>query len=285
MFVTLAPWDQRHRTQMEITTELNRRLQSIPGIQVTAFTANSLGIRGGGQGLQFSLTGNDYDEIGKAADGFIKDIQADPTSARYASTPMPPSRSSRSRSTGRGPADAGVSVEAISSALQTLLQGEDLGNFYIGDDAIEIWVQAPEGMIQDPAGLERIQLHANTGKMVPLSQLVTFEETAVAPTLQRQDQRRAMPMTVTLAEGIDMRTGMDHLDALAKDLPTGIGLVYTGEAKELNKATNGVIVTFAFALLVVVLVLSAQFESFISAFILMATVCPSASPRRSSPCF
>jgi hypothetical protein len=57
MFVTLAPWDERTRTQQEITADLNRRLQEIPGISVTAFTANSLGIRGGGQGLQFAVTG------------------------------------------------------------------------------------------------------------------------------------------------------------------------------------------------------------------------------------
>jgi HAE1 family hydrophobic/amphiphilic exporter-1 len=70
-----------------------------------------------------------------------------------------------------------------------------------------------------------------------------------------------------------MRQAMNRLEAiLAKNLPTGEGFVYTGEAKELNTASSGVIQTFAFALLVVVLVLAAQFESFISAFILMATV-------------
>src|SRR6185295_3963189 len=68
MFVTLAPWDQRQRSQAQITADINGRLQNIPGVQVFAFTANSLGIRGGGQGLQFSVTGNDYATIGDAAD-------------------------------------------------------------------------------------------------------------------------------------------------------------------------------------------------------------------------
>jgi len=272
MFVTLAPWGERQRSQQQITADLNRRLQSVPGIQVTPFTANSLGIRGGGQGLQFSLTGTEYKDIADAADGFMKRIEADPAFGtvrlNYDTTqPQLSIRIDRARA-----ADAGVTVENISSALQTLLQGSDLGTFYVGDDAIDIRAQAPDGMIQDPSGLERIQLRSGTGKMVPLSQLVTYEEVAVAPTLLRQDQHRALPMSATLTEGIDMRTGMDHLDALAKDLPTGIGLVYTGEAKELNKTSSGVAITFAFALLVVVLVLAAQFESFVSAFILMATV-------------
>jgi HAE1 family hydrophobic/amphiphilic exporter-1 len=272
VFVTLAPWGERDRTQAQITADLNRRLQSVAGVQVIAFSGNSLGIRGGGQGLQFSLTGTEYKDIADAADAFMARIQADPVfdvvRLNYDTTqPQLSIKIDRARA-----ADAGVTVENISSALQTLLQGQDLGTFYVGDDAIDIRAQAPEGMIQDPTGLELVQLRSSTGKMVPLSQLVTYEEVAVAPTLLRQDQHRALPMSATLAEGVDMRTGMDHLDALAKQLPAGIGLVYTGEAKELNKTSSGVATTFAFALLVVVLVLAAQFESFVSALILMATV-------------
>jgi HAE1 family hydrophobic/amphiphilic exporter-1 len=109
--------------------------------------------------------------------------------------------------------------------------------------------------------------------MVPLSALVTFEEVAVAPNLQRQDQRRAVPMSATLSDGVDFRQGMERLETIAASvLPAGMGIIYSGEAKELNAASSGVAQTFAFALLVVLLVLAAQFESFVSAVILIATV-------------
>ena len=203
MFVTLAPWDKRQRTQMEITAELNRKLQSIPGIQVFAFTANSLGIRGGGQGLQFAITGTDYDDArrrrrqadqGDAAGSGLRhgpaQLRHHPAAALDQDRPRTAPPMSASRSTPSRP------------SCRPLIAGKDLGNFYIGDDAIEILAQAPDGMIQDPSGLERVQPAArSSGKMVPLSSLVTFEETAVAPTLPRQDQRRAMPMTATLAAG------------------------------------------------------------------------------------
>ncbi len=110
--------------------------------------------------------------------------------------------------------------------------------------------------------------------MVPLSSLVTFEETAVAPNLPRQDQRRAVPMTATLAPGIDLRQAMNRrgrrsppsncLPAWAWSIPA--------RRKELNETSSGVVQTFAFALIVVLLVLAAQFESFVSAVILIATV-------------
>jgi HAE1 family hydrophobic/amphiphilic exporter-1 len=169
--------------------------------------------------------------------------------------------------------DVGVPVANISAAIQTLVAGKNLGNYYIGDQAIEILASAPDGAIQDATGLENVQLKSTDGKMIPLASLVTFSETAVAPSLARESQHRAMPMSATLQPGVDMRQAMNHLEAiLAKNLPAGEGFVYTGEAKELNTASSGVIQTFGFALLVVVLVLAAQFESFISAFILMATV-------------
>ncbi|HET7717612.1 MAG TPA: efflux RND transporter permease subunit [Bauldia sp.] len=273
MFLTLAPWQERERSQQEITADLNRRLQEVPGIQVTAFQPNSLGIRGGGQGMQFAVTGPDYDQIAAAATDLMRAMQDDPAydSVRinYDTTqPQLSIRIDRDRA-----ADVGVPVQNISAVIQTLLEGRDLGTFNMGDERIDIRAMAPEGMIQDPTGLDRIQLRTNTDKMVPLSSLVTFEEVAVAPNLQRQDQRRAVPMSATLGEGIDLREAMDRVQEIAAEvLPPGMGLIFTGEAKELNAASSGVAQTFAFALLVVLLVLAAQFESFISAVILVATV-------------
>jgi len=273
MFVSLAPWDQRQRSQQEITADLNRRLAKIPGIQVFAFSPNSLGIRGGGRGLTFAVTGTDYAAIAAAADQLLAAMSEDPIfgSVRLNYDTTQPQLSiniDRERA-----ADLGISIGNISQIVQALLDGKDLGNFYIGDDPIEIRLQAPEGMIQDPSGLDRIQLRSSSGQMVPLASLVTFKETAVAPNLEREDQRRAVPMTATLAEGVDLRQAMNRLqEVAATTLPPGMGVLYSGEARELNRASSGVLRTFVFALIVVLLVLAAQFESFISALILIATV-------------
>jgi HAE1 family hydrophobic/amphiphilic exporter-1 len=273
MFLTLAPWAERSRTQMEISAGLSRAFQDVPGIQVIPRTSNSLGIRGGGQGVTFSVTGSDYAALAEAADGLKAALEKAPAfdtvRLNYDTTqPQIEIGIDRARA-----ADVGVSVGTITKVVQTLLDGEDLGDFYRGDDPIEILAVAPEGMIQDPVMLENIQLRTAGGKMVPLSSLVSFKEVAVAPTLLRQDQMRAVPMTATLAPGVDLRKGMDALEAVAAGvLPAGMGIVYSGEARELNTASGGVTRTFIFALIVVLLVLAAQFESFNSALILIATV-------------
>jgi HAE1 family hydrophobic/amphiphilic exporter-1 len=258
---------------MEIAAELNRKLQAIPGVQVSARNSNSLGIRGGGQGVAFSITGQEYAELADAADTLIRAMEQSPTFGsirlNYDTTqPQLSIRIDRQRAT-----EAGISIETISSVVQTLLSGRDVGDFYLGDDPIEIRARVPYGMIQDPSGLDAIQLRTPKGAMVPLSSFVTFEETAVAPSLPRQDQSRAIPITAGLGEGVALGQAMKEVQVLAaQHLPPGMGIAFTGEAKELVNTSGGVYQTFAFAILVVLLVLAAQFESFISALILMATV-------------
>ncbi len=274
MFLTLALWDQRARKQSEITADLNARLQGIPGVRVLAFTPNSLGIRGGGQGLRFAVTGSgDYDSLAATGENLTVAMEESGRFSRvqlnYDTTqPQMSIRIDRQRAT-----DIGIPVASISAAVQTLLDGRDLGSFYVGDDPIEIRLRVPEGMIQDVHALESVQLRTIDGKMVPLSTLVTFEEGAVAPSLPRQDQRRAVPVRADPADGVDLAQAMATVRALATDhLQPGMSLNFTGEAKELANTAGGVARTFVFALIIVLLVLAAQFESFVSALILIATV-------------
>jgi len=273
LFLTLAPWDERERSQAEITADLNSRLQMIPGVQVFARRPNSLGIRGGGQGLQFAVVGDNYAVLAEAGEALSRALEDHPAFTRirvsYDTTqPQISIRIDRDRV-----ASAGLPLESLAVAVQTLLAGREVGSFFVDDDPIAIRLRAPRGMIQDANALDNIQLRSAAGQMIPLSSLVTFEESAVAPNLPRQDLLRAVPVTAGLAEGIDLQRAMAIAGDLAKDImPDGASLVFTGEAQELQAAGAGAGRTFVFALLVVILVLAAQFESFSSAIILIATV-------------
>jgi HAE1 family hydrophobic/amphiphilic exporter-1 len=152
-----------------------------------------------------------------------------------------------------------------------------MGEYYVAGDAIPVRAQAPDGMIDDPGDLESIYVRAGgdgaESRMVPLSSFVSMTERAVAPELRREGQRRAVPVNATLATGVDLRGAMEALEAVAAErLPASMGIHYMGEAATLNETSSGVAITFGFALLVVLLVLAAQFESFLSAIIIMFTV-------------
>jgi HAE1 family hydrophobic/amphiphilic exporter-1 len=103
--------------------------------------------------------------------------------------------------------------------------------------------------------------------------VIRVHEESTSPTLARQSQRRAVPITATLAPGVDLGAAMGILEKVAAEkLSPGLGIVFTGEARTLNETSSGVVQTFGFAVVIILLVLAAQFESFVSAAILFATV-------------
>ena len=273
MMITLAPWGERSRSQQQIAAEINQKIRSIPGAVINLRQPNSLGIRGGGQGLTFAVTGVEYDGISKAAQQLIGTLGANPAFSNVQlnydlNQPQLSVDINRDRA-----ADLGVSVADIGTIVSTLLAGADMGNFYIDDDKIDITALAPDGMIVTPSDLMNVQVRTAGGTMVPLSSVISVSEGATSPTLARQSLRRAVPITATLSPGVDLGSAMTILnEEAAKQLPAGMGIVLTGEAATLNETSSGILQTFMFAVVIILLVMAAQFESFVSAAILFTTV-------------
>jgi HAE1 family hydrophobic/amphiphilic exporter-1 len=176
MMITLAPWGERTRSQAEISAELAQKVRSIPGAVINLRQGNSLGIRGGGQGLTFAVTGVEYDGISKAAQQLIDTLGANPAFSNVQlnfdlNQPQLSVDIDRDRA-----ADLGISVTDIGTIVSTLLAGSDLGNFYIGDDQIDITAMAPDGMIVTPSDLMNVQVRTGGGAMVPLSSVISVSE-------------------------------------------------------------------------------------------------------------
>ncbi|HEV7368246.1 efflux RND transporter permease subunit [Arenibaculum sp.] len=272
--VTLAPWHERARSQQEIVRELTDQFSAMPGARVMIFGGNSLGIRGGGSGLQFALTGSDYGRLQQAAEELIVAMQErlpqlDSPRLGYETTqPQISVRIDRERA-----ADLGIAVADISATLQIMMGSRDVAELRAGSDIIPILLEAPAGTVDDPGDIENLYVTTNDGRVLPLSSLVTLEEVAVASELEREAQLRAMPVTAGLADGYAMGQAVEDVRALADEvLPPDIGLLLTGEAATLEETSGSMAWTFAFAILVVLLVLAAQFESFVSAVVIVLTV-------------
>jgi multidrug efflux pump subunit AcrB len=128
----------------------------------------------------------------------------------------------------------------------------------------------------DPQDLLAYSVRAGDAKgerLVPLSQFVQLEETAIASELERLGQRRAVQLSAVAVDGVPLQQAVNDLRALAaKELPTGMGLLFRGDAATLEQTGRDVAITFAIALLVVFLVLVAQFEGVTSAAVVMITV-------------
>jgi HAE1 family hydrophobic/amphiphilic exporter-1 len=272
MIFTLAPWEERTRSQQEIVADINRAAGSVIGVRAFAVQPNSLGIRGAGQGLQFAIVGSDYDTLAAAAEALAGRMEADPAFGQvrlsYETTqPQLFIEVDRERAS-----DLGIEIDGLGETLQAVLDGTSVGSVFIEDESYDIKLISTTSPVRDPTDLESLFLQTAAGEMVPMSTVVTLEERPIAPELRREAQMRSVSITASL-DGLALGEAFEMVQELAAPLlPPGARLVPLAETATLDEASNGIFITFGFALLVVFLVLAAEFESFVSAVIVMATV-------------
>jgi multidrug efflux pump subunit AcrB len=269
----LAHWSERKRSQQEIEAELQDKLANVAGLSVSVSSANSLGIRGGGQGLRFAVTGNDYDQLADAATKLAQRLQETP-GFRNARTDYDTTQPQLSVRIDRETATKlGVSIDTLTSLINVMVDYGKASDLFIGDEIVEIQVKAGGRPINDPADLNNLFVKTGSGGFVALSTLVHMEEVAIAPTLSREGRRRAVSVTAQLDDGMYLGNAVESMRAAAAEvLPPDMSVVLLGEAKTLSDTTQSTAFIFGMAFLVVFLVLAAQFESTISALVILLTV-------------
>ena len=271
--MTLAEWKDRSRSQQEIVGQINGMLSKVIGVRAFAIQPNSLGIRGAGRGLTVALTGNNYQDLARSADSIIERMEQNSAFGRvslgYETTqPQLFIEVDRDRAS-----DIGVNIDGLGEALQAVLDGRTVGTVFINDRSFDIKMVSTEDPVNDPGDLERIFVQAGNGQMIPISTFVRLQERAVAPELGRETQMRAVEISATLTPELSLGDAYNEVQALAAEvLPEDQRIVPLAEAATLSETSSGLLLTFGFAIIVVFLVLSAQFESFVSALIIMATV-------------
>jgi len=270
----LRDWSERDVTAGELFAKLDKPIREIPGAQARIWRRNSLGLRSAGGGIKFALTGSNYTRILEATDKFVLAMERDipqlkNTRVEFRATqPQISVDINRRRAT-----DLGVSVESLASTIRVLVDNDEVAELTVDDQTVPIVVQATEGTVSNPSDLRRLYVSASDGRLVPLSQLIEFKEDAVAAELDRHGQRRAIEVDADLSDDFSMRDAVDAVRKLAlNELPPGIGLLFLNEAAELDETSRGVIITYLVALLIVFLVLVAQFESITSALVVLLTV-------------
>ena len=273
MVMTLAPWEERERPQGEIVDQINGSLRSIVGVRAFAIQPNSLGIRGAGRGLTFAVTGDSYGQLAEVSDRLVARMQEEPAFGdvrlEYETTqPQLFVEIDRARAS-----DLGVEIAGLGEALRAVLDGRTVGSVFIDDRAYDIQMLSTSDPVDDPGDLERVFVQAGDGQMVPMSSFVTLTERAVAPELEREGQNRSVEISASLTPELSLGDALARVEALAPEvLAERNRIVPLAEAATLEQTSSGLLLTFGFAILVVLLVLAAQFESFVSAFVVMATV-------------
>ena len=274
LLAPLTSWSERSRSQLEIAKSLRGPLKAIPGATARVSTPNSLNLRRSGGRLEFTLTGGNYAAIASAADAFLAAIHErlpnldDPEIEYQQTQPQLSLKVNRQRAE-----DLGVPVESITATLRAMVDGLEVAELNVNDRTIPVRIESAAGAINDPSDLSNLFVPSTTGQLVPLSAFITLKEVGVAAELDRAGQKRAIEIDAPLAPDYTLQQAMADVEALADEiLPPGIGLHFIREAATLQDTSHDVAITFAVAILVVLLVLAAQFESVFSAVVIVLTV-------------
>ena len=270
----LAPWSERERSEQAIADDARAALADLPGVNIRVGSPNSLGLRGVGSGLEVSLLGSDYERLYAAAQSFSRALEDEVDGLSQARIDYSPTQPQVRVDIDRERAAAlNVPVEDLADTLEAMISGLEIADLNIDDRAIPLRLESTSGRVNQPSDLGNLRIRSEDGQFVALSSLVSLREEGVAAELDREAQRRAVSIDLAVDDGYPLQAAVSDLRALADEtLPAGIGLITRGEAETLEETRQEVMITYALALLIVLLVLAAQFESLMSALVVMLTV-------------
>jgi multidrug efflux pump len=273
-FVVLRPWEERERKQQEIVAEMFPQLLSIPGAMVFAINPPSLNQPGRKTPVQFVLGGPSYDMLRDWSKVILEGAAENknllsPQSDFKETKPELKVEIFRDRA-----ADLGVSVQSIGRTLEVMLGSRFIGTFNDRGVQYNVVVQAKDQDRVTPNDLTNIYVKSDTtGRLIPLSNLVDLREAAGPKELNRVDRMRSVTISASLAPGYTLGEALTYLDTLARDrLPAEARITYGGQSREFRDSSSSLLLTFVLAVVIIFLVLGAQFESFVHPFIILLSV-------------
>jgi multidrug efflux pump len=273
IIVRLVPWEKRTMKQQALTQELLGKITNFPGARAFPVNPGSLGQRGTGQPVQFVLGGPDYNTLREWRDTVMQKAQETGLFVNMDSDYKESQPDIRVQIDRQRAADLGISIEEIGRTLELMFGETEISTFVNRGEEYPVIVRGRAEDRESPSDLTNTFIRSAGGELVPLSSFVNLVESAAPQTLNRFDRLRAITIQSALRPGVSIGQALDTLEQIVQaNLPAEARIGYTGQSKDFRDSSNAIYVTFAMALLVVFLVLAAQFESWINPFIIMLTV-------------
>ncbi len=272
-FVRLKPWDERQRSQQAIAAALAPRLFSLPGVLAFAINPPSLGQSFRDPPVQFVVQANAYPELQDKMNRLLARAREYPGIANP-DTDLRLDKPQLSVTLKRDKiADVGVQVDAIGHALEILLGGRQITRFKREGEQYDVIVQLEPKDRNVPTDLTAIFVRGRDGSLLQLANLVEVKETVAPKELNHFNRLRAAILSANVAPGYALGDALDFLDRAADEtLGAGTPTALYGQSLEFKESGATLYVTFLLALAFIYLVLAAQFESFVSPFVIMLTV-------------
>lgn len=272
--VGLVDYKDRARSSQQVASDIQRMLADTPGVRVMANPGGRGGFGASSTQAVFVLQGPEYQTLGQWRDKVMPLLQQNPgfTSVDVDYQERKPQmlvQLDRNRA-----ADLGVSIQTLGRTLETVLGARNVTTFVREGREYNVILQGRAGDRASPDDLRNLYIRSDsTGDLIPVANMATLVETAGATELRRFNRLRSVTFTTRLAEGYTQGQAVDFMrELVAKELPINAGLSFDGATREYMQSSQELYWTFAWALLLVFLVLAAQFESYVNATVILATV-------------
>ncbi|MDI6746056.1 MAG: efflux RND transporter permease subunit [Rhodocyclaceae bacterium] len=265
----MVPREERKRSQQQVLAALKKDLAEVAGVR--AFAAPYPIVQGQrGDPLQFVLSGDNLEEVGRLSREFQQQLSSDPGIGRIDTNlqldlPQLVFQPDRMRI-----AASSLSTADVALAINMLTGGIDIAKYNDepGDgQRYDIRVKAKDGEFTQPSDLSKIFVRSKDGKMVRLDSVASFKETLGPAIIGRFDLQYAT--TFYASPTMALGDAVNKVKALAAELPTGYQVKFIGQAEEFQKTMTYMVFTFALALVLLYMVLASQFNSFLQPAIVM----------------
>ncbi|MFD2237197.1 efflux RND transporter permease subunit [Aureimonas populi] len=269
--VNLVPWNERSVTVEDVLAELGPQLDAVTDAMLMTRVTGGLG-GGAEDGLQWMLGGPDVETAAEWAEelaelleetGRFEEVEID-----YAvNQPAAMITIDRARAQ-----DLDVDAHAVTQTLQVLFASHSVGEYARDGRQYPVILQAAAGDRASLAALDRVQIRNERGDLIPLSSFVSVETGAAVPEIIRFDRAHSVEMEADLGEDADLGAAIAAVESAARELPAGATIAWQGQADDYLRASSGIVMVFALGLVIVYLVLAAQFESFTTPLTILLTV-------------
>lgn len=272
--VTLVDPQERERSQQEIVDMVNRNLPKFPQGRAFAIQEQTISVnRRGGLPVAFVIQNNDFEKLVKVLPQFLEEANKNPT-FQGVDADLKFNKPELKINIDRLKAsELGVSVEDISRTLQLALSNRRLGYFNRLGKQYQVIGQVARNERDDPTDLKNIYVRNNRQEIISLDNLVTITEETTPPTIYHFNRYKSATVSAGLAPGKTLGDGIKEMQAIAdRLLDDTFATSLTGSSRDFQDSASNTSFAFILALVLIFLVLAAQFESFIDPLVIMVTV-------------
>ncbi len=272
--VFLTDWEHRHRSGAEIETEMNQRFGQITGATVRARMQSPFQ-GGGADGASIVLLGSTYEQLAPVAERMMDRMRESPNFQRPRMNYQPTSPRVLVDIDRERAAALGVSVQSIGRTLEATMGSRRVNTISDRGEEYYVYLQAERDERSDIADLATKYVRSDrTGELVPLSTLVNLRTVGDSAERRRMNRQAAVTISASIAGDYAIGDALTELEQIARAEigSEPITVDYTGAARQYKQSTGAIVFAFGFALIVVFLVLAAQFESFVHPLVIMVAV-------------